>query len=82
MPPRQLLPKGAALVPGATPHIEQTTGSVWECVLELAHNTAAELIVAGSRGLSRIKSTVLGSVSHGLVNHSQIPVMVIPPAAH
>ena len=74
--------EGAALVPGATPHIKQTTGSVWECVLELAHNTAAELIVAGSRGLSPIKSTVLGSVSHGLVNHSQIPVMVIPPAAH
>jgi nucleotide-binding universal stress UspA family protein len=74
--------EGAALIAGATPHIEQTTGPVWECVLEFAHRHGAELIVAGSRGLTPIKSTVLGSVSHGLVNHSHTPVMVIPPAPH
>jgi nucleotide-binding universal stress UspA family protein len=26
-----------------------------------------------------IESTVLGSVSHGLVNHSRRPVLVVPP---
>jgi nucleotide-binding universal stress UspA family protein len=71
--------EGAALIAGATPHVEQSNGPVWESVLHFAEQHDAELVVAGSRGLTPLKSTVLGSVSHGLVNHTHMPVMVIPP---
>jgi nucleotide-binding universal stress UspA family protein len=45
----------------------RTTGSVWQAILEYADEIDAEVIVAGSRGLNALESTVLGSVSHGLV---------------
>lgn len=70
--------EGAALIPGATIRCMRATGPVWQTILEYADEVDAELIVAGSRGLSAIKSTVLGSVSHGLVNHSRRPVLVVP----
>ena len=59
-------------------HCMRTTAAVWQAILEYAEEVDAELIVAGSRGLSMIESTVLGSVSHGLVNHSHRPVLVVP----
>jgi nucleotide-binding universal stress UspA family protein len=71
--------EGAALIPGASVHCMRTTAAVWQAILEYADEVDAELIVAGSRGLSLIESTVLGSVSHGLVNHSRRPVLVVPP---
>lgn len=70
--------EGAALVPGASARALPSAGSVWCAVLDFADDCDAELIVVGSRGLSGIKSTVLGSVSHGLVNHSHRSVMVVP----
>ena len=70
--------EGAALIPGASVHCMRTTAAVWQAILEYADEVDAELIVAGSRGLSLIESTVLGSVSHGLVNHSHRPVLVVP----
>lgn len=70
--------EGAALIPGAATRCMRASGPVWQTILEYADAVDAELIVAGSRGLSAIESTVLGSVSHGLVNHSHRPVLVVP----
>ena len=36
------------------------------------------MIVLGSRGLTGMRSLVLGSVSHGVANHSRRPVLIIP----
>jgi nucleotide-binding universal stress UspA family protein len=71
--------QGAALIPGAWARALASTGSTWRTVLDFADECDAELIVVGSRGLSQVKSVVLGSVSHGLVNNSRRPVMVVPP---
>jgi nucleotide-binding universal stress UspA family protein len=51
---------------------------VWRAIIDVAEEQGASVIVAGHRGLSRLQSALLGSVSNGLVNHAHIPVLVIP----
>ncbi|KAJ3302654.1 hypothetical protein HDV03_004774 [Kappamyces sp. JEL0829] len=36
------------------------------------------MVVVSSRGLMGIANTLLGSVSHHLVHHCKVPVMIIP----
>ena len=43
-------------------------------------DVGADLIVIGSRGLGGIMGTLLGSVTHQVVHHATVPVVVIPPA--
>ncbi|MDD9150011.1 MULTISPECIES: universal stress protein [unclassified Sporolactobacillus] len=45
-------------------------------ILEFADDNRYDLIVIGSRGLSGIKE-FLGSVSHGVVQRSKIPVLIV-----
>lgn len=54
-------------------------GSAWPALVELAERRNAGVVVAGSRGLSGVRSTLLGSVSNGLVHASSRPVLVAPP---
>lgn len=51
----------------------------WPVLLELAERHDAAAIVVGSRGLAGVKSAVLGSVSAGVLHHSRLPVLVVPP---
>jgi nucleotide-binding universal stress UspA family protein len=51
----------------------------WPTLLELAERHAAVAIVVGSRGLGRVKSALLGSVSSGLLDHAHVPLLVVPP---
>lgn len=44
-----------------------------------AQNEKVDLIVAGCRGLSAARRTILGSVSDYLVHHASCPVCVVPP---
>ncbi len=38
----------------------------------------ADLIAVGSRGLGAISGALIGSVSHGLIKRSHVPVAVVP----
>jgi nucleotide-binding universal stress UspA family protein len=58
---------------------ERNAVTVWRAILDAAEEEAAELIVLGSRGRSPVASMVLGSVSYGVVNNSDRPVLIIPP---
>ena len=49
-------------------------------ILQVADAHDASLIVVGARGLSTFKSMVLGSISHGVAQHSHRPVLVVPAA--
>lgn len=46
-------------------------------VLETAETRGCDLIVMGSRGLGAVKEWVLGSVSHHVVQHAQVPVLIV-----
>ena len=56
---------------------ERASGPIWRSVLAAAEDHDCAAIVVGSRGLTGI-STVLGSVSNGVVHHSRRPVLVVP----
>lgn len=51
-------------------------------IIAVADDVGADLIVVGSRGLSGFAESVLGSVSHKLVQHSGRPVLIAHDLAH
>jgi nucleotide-binding universal stress UspA family protein len=57
---------------------ETVGGKPWLAICDLAGELDARLIVLGARGLSRMKSMLLGSVSDAVVVHAGRPVLVIP----
>jgi nucleotide-binding universal stress UspA family protein len=77
---RDLAHEGAELVPGSQPVAVKAQGSTWQTILEYTDSVHAEAIVVSSRGRGGLRSAILGSVSHGLVNHAHRPVLVVPPA--
>ena len=58
---------------------ECTFDGTSHAILEVADEYEAAVIVVGARGLSAFKSFLLGSVSHGVVQHAHRPVLVVPP---
>jgi nucleotide-binding universal stress UspA family protein len=65
----------------AEPRICAQETSIADAILTQAKEIDADAIVAGSRGLTGIKSMLLGSVSHGLIQHADRAVLVVPSAA-
>jgi nucleotide-binding universal stress UspA family protein len=55
-------------------------GDARAALLEVAEERGADLLVVGSRGLGPGSRLLLGSVSSSIVQHSPVPVAVIPRA--
>ena len=55
------------------------TGAPAPTLIAIAREEQPDLIVTGSRGLGGFGELLLGSVSHQLVLHAKLPVVVIPP---
>lgn len=53
-------------------------GKPWRVICEVADEVGAETIVIGARGLGRVESALLGSVSSAVVHHARHPVLVVP----
>jgi nucleotide-binding universal stress UspA family protein len=53
-------------------------GKSWRAIVDEAEKLDADAIVVGARGLSRVRSALLGSVSSAVVVHAHRPVLVIP----
>ncbi|HET8756013.1 MAG TPA: universal stress protein [Solirubrobacteraceae bacterium] len=58
--------------------VESGSGA-WRALSELAIERGAAVIVAGSRGRGGIASTILGSVSSGLVHNAETPALIVRP---
>jgi nucleotide-binding universal stress UspA family protein len=62
-----------------TPIVAEAKGPIWMAVEEACAAHDVEAVVVGSRGLSGVKSILLGSVSNGIVHHATRPVVVVRP---
>lgn len=60
----------------ATPLAVEADGPVWLTILEIADRHDAATIVMGSRGLTGLRSTLLGSVSNAVVHHTDRPTLI------
>lgn len=69
---QQALTQGAAAVESAL-----LQGDVVETLVEWLEAHHQDLVVVGSRGLTRGRRFLLGSVSSGLVNRAPCPVLVV-----
>ena len=54
-------------------------GSPGACVVGEADKLGADLIVLGSSGLGGVLEALLGSVSHHVLQHANVPVLVVRP---
>lgn len=52
-------------------------GKPWRAICEVADQVDADAIVLGARGLSRVESALLGSVSATVSSHAGRPVLII-----
>jgi nucleotide-binding universal stress UspA family protein len=57
---------------------EEVSDSAWRTIVDVAERDHADLIVMGTRGLSGLKSLLLGSVSHHVAQHALCPVLIVP----
>ncbi|MHB1568261.1 MAG: universal stress protein [Solirubrobacteraceae bacterium] len=64
----------------ATAHAVTQQDSTASAILDAADAAQADAIVLGSRGLTGIKSLLLGSVSHAVIQHADRAVVVVPSA--
>ncbi len=64
----------------AQPQTREQMTTVADAIIEEARELDANAIVVGSRGLTGMKSLLLGSVSHGLVHHADRALVVVPSA--
>ena len=61
----------------AEPHAVPDEVNIVETIAAVAERRDAAAIVVGSRGLGRVKSSLLGSTSKGLLRHTSRPVIVV-----
>jgi nucleotide-binding universal stress UspA family protein len=54
-------------------------GHIAKAIVETAETNAIDLIVMGSRGLSDVQGLVLGSVTHKVMQTTDVPVLVVRP---
>jgi nucleotide-binding universal stress UspA family protein len=70
--------EGEELVPDGIPVSSRTAaGSPGPELLKRVAAAGHDLIVMGSRGRGAVRSAVLGSVSHYVLNHARVPVLIV-----
>jgi nucleotide-binding universal stress UspA family protein len=65
----------------AEPLAIKAVGPVWKTIVETADRHDAAAIVIGSRGLTGVRSMLLGSVSSAVAHHADRPTLVVHRSA-
>jgi nucleotide-binding universal stress UspA family protein len=79
----RLVEEAAARVPEEVPVATVVRdGSPAEAILERIAQGEHDLVVMGSRGRGDVRSLLFGSVSHAVLRHSRIPVLIVHAQAH
>jgi nucleotide-binding universal stress UspA family protein len=65
----------------AEPLAIKAAGPVWKTIVETADRHDAAAIVIGSRGLTGVRSMLLGSVSSAVAHHADRPTLVVHRSA-
>lgn len=77
----QVAEEGAELVrslgPSAEAHPVPDEVDVADTLLHVARERGAAVVVVGTQGISGLRTRLLGSVSRKLIEHSELPVLVI-----
>lgn len=74
----ELLERALANVPGGVSVVKVLAqGQPAQAILDRARKDDSDLIVLGSRGRGGMASMLLGSVSHQVLQHSGVPVLVV-----
>ena len=72
--------RAKALGLNAQPRARAQITTVADAILAEAEELDAKAIMLGTRGLTGVKSLLLGSVSHAVLQHTLRPVIVVPSA--
>jgi nucleotide-binding universal stress UspA family protein len=62
----------------ASPLTRQAFEGITRAILDTADDVSARLIVCGQRGRGKIRTALLGSVSHTLAAHTRHPILIAP----
>jgi nucleotide-binding universal stress UspA family protein len=62
---------------GAEPITIKGTGAVWKTIRDTADNEDAAAIVMGCRGLTGVRSLLVGSVSSAVIHHAERRTLVV-----
>jgi nucleotide-binding universal stress UspA family protein len=73
------LDRASAQVPaGVSSQTVLATGPPAQMVLDQVREGQHDLVVMGTRGRTGIGAMLLGSVSHNVLHHSHVPVLIVP----
>ena len=74
-----ILDQGSSEIPSEVPsEAVLATGPPAQVVLNRVREGQHDLVVMGSRGRTGIGAMLLGSVSHNVLHHSPVPVLIVP----
>jgi nucleotide-binding universal stress UspA family protein len=62
---------------GAEPVTIKAAAPIWRTILEIADREEAAAIVMGCRGLTGVRSLLVGSVSSAVIHHAVRPTLVV-----
>jgi EmrB/QacA subfamily drug resistance transporter len=63
----------------AEPHSLRTDGSIGDAIVDYADQHPTRAVVLGTRGLSGLRESLFGSVTHHVTEHVHVPVLAVPP---
>lgn len=64
---------------GAVYEREIATGDPAHVIVDIGERFGCDMIIMGARGVSAMRSALLGSVSNEVLHSAQVPVMIVKP---